>query len=66
MPARQNIVPTVYTGIRLPLDVRTQMDLYLFSEYKGRVPKGAHQQFITQLIRDFFAKAPANDQPSSP
>ncbi len=49
-----NVIPTVYTGVRLPEDLRAKMDLHLFSEAEQRVPKGAHQRFISQLLREFF------------
>lgn len=39
----------------LPEDVRSQLDIYLFSPIEGVVPRGAYTQFLTQLIREFFA-----------
>lgn len=30
------------------------MDLFLFSELESRVPKGAYQRFLNDLIRRFF------------
>lgn len=49
-----NIIPTVQLCVRLPGDLRTKLDLRLFSEAEGRVPKGAHQQLICQLLRELF------------
>lgn len=49
-----NIIPTVQLCVWLPADLRAKLDLHLFSEAEGRVPKGAHQRLICQLLRDFF------------
>ena len=49
-----NVIPTVQLCVWLPADLRARLDLHLFSEAEGRVPKGAHQRLICQLLRDFF------------
>lgn len=46
--------------ISIPEDMRTLMDLRLWSELEGRVPKGAYSQFINQLIREYFTKETLN------
>jgi len=32
-----------------------RLDLHLFSEVEGRVPKGAYQAFFNERLREFFA-----------
>ena len=49
-----NIIPTVQLCVWLPADLRTKLDMHLFSEAEGRVPKGSHQRLICQLLREFF------------
>lgn len=55
---------TTRLEISLPLPLRAQMDMRLFSELEGRVPHGAYSKFIEELIRDHFRKeqecSPAN------
>lgn len=34
----------------------SKMQLHLFSDVEGRVPMGAHQRFLTQLINEFFSR----------
>jgi len=38
----------------LPVDLRTKLDLHLYSELEGRVPQGSHQEFLSSRIREFF------------
>lgn len=40
----------------IPEDLRAKLDLHLQSQVEGRIPKGAYQRFILDLIREFFAK----------
>jgi len=44
-------IPSVEKNICIPLDLVTRVDLELFSEIEGRVPFGAWQRYITNLIR---------------
>lgn len=46
--------PSVSTNLHLPESVRTRIDLLLFSELEGRVPKGAYQRFFLERLNDFF------------
>lgn len=52
--------PDILRPIRLhttfPEDIRAKLDLYLYSEAEGRVPKGAYQRFIIERIRQFFSR----------
>ena len=49
-----NLEPSVATNLHLPQSVRDRVDLMLFSELEGRVPKGAYQKFFLGLLGDFF------------
>lgn len=49
---RPNIVRPVTLHTTLPENIRAQLDLYLWSEVEGCVPKGAYQQFIIDRIRE--------------
>ena len=51
---RPNIEPSVATNLHLPESVRTRLDLVLFSELEGRVPKGAYQRFFLERLQEFF------------
>lgn len=51
------IIPSVKLTLMLPSDVMLRMNLHLYSEALGRVPKGAYQKFLSELINEFFAKA---------
>ncbi len=54
MPRKPAIVPTQHLHVKLKAPIRAQMDLFLFSELKGRVAKGARKGFIKMLIKEFF------------
>ena len=54
MPRRANIIRPVKLTINLPEDVRTKLDLLLFSQVEGRVPVGAYQRFFIDRINDYF------------
>lgn len=49
-----NLIPCVPLKTHLPIDLRTRLDLHLFSEVEGRVPKGAYQRLLTKLLTQFF------------
>jgi len=51
---RPNIEPSVATNLHLPETVRARLDLVLFSELEGRVPKGAYQRFFLERLQEFF------------
>jgi hypothetical protein len=50
--------PTSKLTTTLPPRVRDRLDIYLFSEVEGRVPKGAYQAFLTARILEFFEDKP--------
>lgn len=52
MPKPRNIIPPTKLTFSLPQDLRARLDLYLFSEVENRVPHGAYQDFLGELIRE--------------
>ena len=40
--------------LKLPESWRARLDLHLFSELEGRVPKGKYVEFFIERLRDFF------------
>ncbi len=55
MPAQRKLIPTVYLNVGIPGDQMAQLNLHLFSELEGRVPKGSYQTFFTERLREFFS-----------
>lgn len=57
MTRHQNIIRPVKLTTTLPEDIRAKLDLHLFSNVEGRVPKGAYQKFFIERIREFLSKS---------
>lgn len=53
MPRPKNIIRPIHLKTSLPEDLRTWLDLHLWSEVECRVPMGAYQRLIVQLLRDY-------------
>ena len=51
---KPNIERPVPLLLKLPESRRAKVDLYLFSELEGRVPKGKYLQFFVERIDEFF------------
>lgn len=60
---RPNILRPTKLTLMLPEDIRAKLDLLLFSEVEGRVPKGAYQRFFIERINEFFEARKPNAQP---
>jgi hypothetical protein len=58
MPRRPNIDPPVSLLLKLPESLRARLDLLLFSELEGRVPKGKYQEFFIERMREYFENRP--------
>jgi len=54
MARQPNIQRPIKLTTTLPEDIRGKLDLHLFSDAEGRVPKGAYQGFLIERIKDFF------------
>lgn len=57
MARQPNIIRPIHFHTTLPEDVWLKMTAYLYSEVEGRVPKGAYNKFLSELINDFFKQA---------
>ena len=51
---KPNLVPSTRLELALPTDIRSRLDLHLFSEVEGRIPQGAYTTFFEQRLREFF------------
>ena len=56
--AHAKIIRPVKLTTTFPEDIRAKLDLFLFSEVEGCVPKGAIQTFLLDRIREFFTNVP--------
>jgi hypothetical protein len=54
VPRQPNIIRSTSLDLAIPEDLRIKLDLELFSEVEGRVPKGAYKNFICGLLTDYF------------
>lgn len=54
MGRRPLIRPTVSLDVHIDAELRTRLDLLLWSEAEGRVPKGAYQRVFNALISQFL------------
>lgn len=41
-------------NLKLPVELRFKLDLHLFSDLEGRVPKGAYKDFFESRLIEFF------------
>lgn len=63
MPTKPLLVRPVKLHTSLPEDLRTRLDLHLYSDLEGRVPKSAYQRFFTERIQDFFGSRKLSLEP---
>ena len=54
MPRPKSITPNRHFHTTLPADLGLRLELLLYSESLGRVPYGAYQELLIQLLRRFF------------
>lgn len=54
MPRKPAIDRPIKLQTTLPESLRARLDLHLFSEVEGRVPHGAYQTLIIELLRQYF------------
>lgn len=54
MPRRPDILRPVTLHTTFPEDIRAKIDLRLWSAVEGKVPKGAYQQFLLELVNEHF------------
>lgn len=63
MPRRPNLDRPVKLTLSLPETWRAKLDLMLFSELEGRVPKGKYQEFFMERLQEFFGSRSLNLEP---
>lgn len=51
---KPNVEPTSSINLHLPETLRTRLDLVLYSELEGRVPKGSYIRFFSARLVEFF------------
>jgi hypothetical protein len=56
VPYPTHIIRPTKLTLHLPEDIRTKVDLILWSKMEQRVPKGAYQAFFVKLIEDYFKR----------
>ena len=49
-------IPPTRLEFNIPMDLRTKLDLHLFSPLEGKVPQGAYKNLICQLLKDYLDK----------
>ena len=54
MPTPRNAIPTIRLTTGLPEDIMDRLNLYLFSDIEGRIPKSAYMDFFSARVREFF------------
>ena len=54
MSRRPNPIPSKMLNVALPLDLHARVTAHLYSEFEGRVPLGAYQKLIGQLLREYL------------
>lgn len=54
MPRPPAIVPNTHLHTTLPPVLATRLEILLWSEVEGRVPRGAYQTFLIARIQEFF------------
>lgn len=65
MPRPKKAIPSVTKEISLPPDLVARVDLALYSELEDRVPHGAWQRLLTELLANWLARVEAarNQEP---
>lgn len=55
MPKRAAIVPNRVIHTTFPPELMTKLELLLWSEAEGRIPKGDLQSFLVARIQEYFS-----------
>jgi hypothetical protein len=63
MPRPPAITPNSVLNLAIPKVLRDRLDLLLWSEVEGRVPKGAYMEFFAARLREYFDHRPLDLAP---
>src|ERR1700677_1212076 len=55
IPRKPNIPPTAELHVRIPAPLKAKLDLHLWSPLEGRIPVGAYQRFMVDLLNEHFS-----------
>lgn len=53
---RPNLERSLPLNLMLPESLRTKIDILLYSELEGRVPRGKYQEFFIGLLTKHFSE----------
>lgn len=56
MARQPNIIRPIKLTLHLPEDLKSRVDLFLWSDVHRRVPYGAYTQLITTLLQEYLEK----------
>lgn len=51
MPRRPNVIPSYKLTLQVPQDLKSRLDLLLWSDAENRVPHGAYAAFFASLLK---------------
>ena len=51
MPRRPNVIPSYKLTLQVPQDLKSRLDLLLWSPAENRVPHGAYASFFATLLK---------------
>lgn len=57
MSRRPNPIPSKMLNLAIPMDLHAKLTAHLYSELEQRVPLGAYQYLICNLLREYFGGA---------
>lgn len=58
MSRRKNLIPSIQLNVALPEDIWLKLTSVLFSDLEQRVPHGAYQKYLVDLLRERFESKP--------
>lgn len=54
MSRKADITPMTQLELAIPQTWRARLDLHLYSELEGRIPKGAYKMFFLARLAEYF------------
>jgi hypothetical protein len=56
MARQPSIIRQQKINLSLPEDIYARLNLHLYSDIEGCVPRGAYQKFFIERIQEYFSK----------